>query len=414
MPQDVGKSRLFHFHKLWKSLCDQKELPPVDRFLTEYFRKNKQYGRRDRREYADLLYTVFRRGIYLAHRYLSGKSQAFAKSSPSLPHDPPAVWRLLRHIPYEDLWEYLHESLETYALKSPFLSMVHPSYEAYFKKRAHFSNWGEDSQQKFFLFLNKRPPLWLRLNYPEKKALVLHELRSLSLKAQEYDLPDITAIRVEGERGIYELRSYREGLFEIQDLASQWIGAQVQARPGMFVWDACAGGGGKTLLLASVMQNKGVIYASDIREFKLRHTKLRARRAQFSNIRYVGWDGSNLPLFPREVDRHGGFDRVLVDAPCSASGTWRRNPDAMYRFSLGKLPELLDLQRKLILKASCAVRPGGLLVYATCSWLVEENEEIAQFFIQEAKDFSMVSQDIYGFPYHDCDLMYAAVFRKVK
>ena len=147
------------------------------------------------------------------------------------------------------------------------------------------------------------------------------------------------------------------------------------ARPGERWWDVCAGGGGKTLQLAGMMQRRGTILATDIRAYKLEDLKRRAARAAYPNIRCAEWNGEAPPR-----GKKGMFDGVLIDAPCSSSGRWRRNPTdagARPRNGVEELPEF----RSRILEAACAgVKPGGVLVYATCSLFEREDERIVQGF----------------------------------
>jgi|GEM_PF-203787 len=276
-------------------------------------------------------------------------------------------------------------------------------------ERWRASQWTGAKAVAFLECQNSRPPLWLRLNDLSRAEDVLSELDRESF-ATLVEGEAGEAVRATGAKGIFATTSYRDGLFEIQDLASQRIGRSVQNKPGDFVWDCCAGGGGKTMQIASRAKNKGVVYASDVREYKLEEVKKRARRAGFFNIRCVPWQGEALPPFPKEIEKRAGFDWVLVDAPCSSSGTWRRNPDAKYRTLRRNIDNLGALQMQLLARASLAVRPGGSLVYSTCSWIVDENEGIARRFLAENPAFSLVSQELFGAPGEDADTMFAAVF----
>jgi 16S rRNA (cytosine967-C5)-methyltransferase len=250
-----------------------------------------------------------------------------------------------------------------------------------------------------------RPPLWVRLNHPDRRAEVEQELgeNGLSLVA------DSGGFRVEGEKVIYPLKCFQEGHLEIQDLASQVAGNQVESKPGDFVWDCCAGGGGKTLQVAARMDNRGAVFASDLREYKLDELRRRARRADFHNIRTLVWNGRQpLPL-PVELRGRDGFDWVLVDAPCSGSGTWRRNPDARFRQGPDGLRDLVALQGMILSNAARAVRPGGRLVYVTCSWMEDEDEGVVASFQGQNPGFSLVRQELVGGPDLDADTLFYAV-----
>lgn len=169
---------------------------------------------------------------------------------------------------------------------------------------------------------------------------------------------------------------------------------------------------GKSIQIASRMHNKGALYASDIREYKFEEVKKRARKAGINNIRTIKWEGSSLPEFPKEVQNNGGFDWVLVDAPCSSSGTWRRNPDAKWRNDPGKLNELTALQLQLLQNSSQAVRNNGHLVYSTCSFLVDENESLVNKFLSRNPAFRLISMKLLGSPSVNSDTMFAAVMEK--
>jgi 16S rRNA (cytosine967-C5)-methyltransferase len=178
------------------------------------------------------------------------------------------------------------------------------------------------------------------------------------------------------------------------------------------VWDACAGGGGKTIQIAARLANRGAVYASDIREYKLKEVRRRAARARFDNVRSFAWAGGRVPELAREVAKQGGFHWVLVDAPCTSSGTWRRNPDAKFRLSTAGLAELTALQGRLLQMAAGAVRPGGHLVYSSCSWLVEEDEAVVDGFLARNPDFELVRRSLEGAPGADADTMFSAILIK--
>jgi 16S rRNA (cytosine967-C5)-methyltransferase len=230
------------------------------------------------------------------------------------------------------------------------------------------------------------------------------------LRSEGYDLDTVgDSIRIQSEKGIFSAEAYKSGAVEIQDFASQLAGSAVEARPGEIVWDACSGGGGKTLQIAARLRNRGAVYASDVREFKLEEVKRRARKAEFFNVRCQPWNGLDLPEFPREVQKRGGFDWVLVDAPCTSSGTWRRNPDAKYRVDEEAVSDVVALQISILANAAKAVAPGGRLVYSTCSWFVDEDEALVARFLSENPLFKCVFMSLHGAPEVDSDTLFSAV-----
>jgi len=233
-------------------------------------------------------------------------------------------------------------------------------------------------------WLQTPPPLWLRLQTNRVKPL-LREIRESGLEVrQRVSLKGTTAVAVSGQTSVYTLTAYQQGRIEVQDLASQCVGAVCAPAEGERWWDACAGGGGKTLLLADRMQGRGQVVASDIREYKLKDLRQRARRAELHNIVPRPWDGSSVDK------RRRNFHGVLVDAPCSGSGTWRRNPDARWSMEPGEVDRLSELQLSILRRAAGAVGPGGVLVYATCSMFRRENEDVVDAFLkEEGDDFSL-------------------------
>ena len=181
-------------------------------------------------------------------------------------------------------------------------------------------------------------------------------------------------------------RAYTSGLVEIQDEGSQLIAAITGAGPGMRVADVCAGAAGKTLALAMGMQNKGRITACDVSAPRLAGAMKRLARAGVDNVEtHLFTPGDKW-----HKRRAATFDRVLVDAPCTGTGTWRRNPDARHRTNANDLVELVAKQHDILAMASVLVRPGGLLVYATCSLLPEEDERQVDRFLAEQPGFSAV------------------------
>lgn len=187
-------------------------------------------------------------------------------------------------------------------------------------------------------------------------------------------------------------KAYLKGWVEIQDEGSQLIAYVCDAQPGMQVLDYCAGGGGKTLALASAMQNKGRIVATDIDGRRLQKSKPRFKKAGNADIIEVRplSDDKNKKWLRRQK---GTFDLVLTDVPCTGTGTWRRNPDMRWHDYGPKLEELLPVQAEILEKVAKCVKVGGKLVYATCSLLPEENEEQIVAFLKNHPEFSVQEID---------------------
>lgn len=190
-------------------------------------------------------------------------------------------------------------------------------------------------------------------------------------------------LRLAERRPIAATKAFMDGMVEVQDEGSQLIALLTDARPGMRVADYCAGAAGKTLAIAASMENRGHIVACDVSATRLEGAVRRLRRAGVHNAeRHLLTPGDKW-----RKRQAGRFDRVLVDAPCTGSGTWRRNPDARTRTNATDLEELLAKQRVILDHASELVRAGGRLVYATCSLLPEEDEAQMQGFLQRHPDF---------------------------
>lgn len=196
-------------------------------------------------------------------------------------------------------------------------------------------------------------------------------------------------LRIPGRRAVTTGPAFQGGLVEIQDEGSQLVAALVGAGPEMRVADWCAGAGGKTLAMAMAMRNRGHIVACDVSAPRLEGAVRRLRRAGVHNVeRHLVAPGDKWAK-----RRAGGFDRVLVDAPCTGTGTWRRNPDARLRLTEQDLAEILPKQASILDDAARLVRTGGRLVYATCSLLPEENEAQVSAFLTRHPDFAVLPLD---------------------
>ncbi len=271
-------------------------------------------------------------------------------------------------------------------------------------------------REKVLETLTRRPPMWLRLREARRDE-VLAALRDAEIPFEECDfLP--TAVRaMPSKSNLFTLESFRRGDFEVQDLASQAIGRVASAKPGERWFDACAGAGGKTLLLAEMMKNRGTIQAGDIRQNALDALKLRARRAGFSNIFTKVHDGAAWK------GRHP-FDGVLVDAPCSGSGVWRRNAGCQWHLSSDDIGSYVARQSEILDHFAAAVKPGGVLVYSTCSLFHAENgDQVARFLDRhpefELEDFAhpLMGETLPGTmtvagENFDCDWMFSSRMRR--
>ncbi len=229
-------------------------------------------------------------------------------------------------------------------------------------------------------------PLDLRVN--SLKATVEEARQALLSEGIEAEPTPYSpwGLRVAHRRAVTSGPAFQSGIVEIQDEGSQLVSHLASAAPGMRVADWCAGAGGKTLAIAAMMENRGHIVACDVSEARLDGAVKRLRRAGVHNVeRHLTVDGD------KWVKRRArSFDRVLVDAPCTGTGTWRRNPDGRLRLTENDLAELLPKQARILDTAERLVRPGGRLVYATCSLLRDENEDQIEGFLARHADFTMI------------------------
>lgn len=269
--------------------------------------------------------------------------------------------------------------------------------------------------EKFLRLLTVRPPMWLRMQGGDLQT-VAAEMSAHGETAFEPHPKLADAVSVRTKVNLFTLESYRNGKFEIQDLASQCVGHIADPRPGERWLDPCAGAGGKTLHLAQLMRRRGTVVASDVRTSKLEDLRRRARRAGFPNI-----------VTRAEVRRdRTQFDGILIDAPCSCSGVWRRNPGAQWKLESEDIDELAAVQFGILERFAPALRQGGVLVYATCSLFDAENKSVVRKFLDAHPEFKL---DPFPHPLTgavmpgmvridsadgDCDALFVAKMRKVK
>ena len=243
-----------------------------------------------------------------------------------------------------------------------------------------------------FAAMNEPAPLDLRVNTQRaQRDEVLAELHAATRQHAPMNAEPTPyspeGIRLHEKPGLTRWPLYQDGKIEVQDEGSQLIARLVAPRRGEMVVDFCAGAGGKTLALGSLMRSTGRIYAFDIHARRLAGLGPRLKRSGLSNVHPAAIATEN----DLRVKRLSGkIDRVLVDAPCSGSGTLRRNPDLKWRFDENELARVNEVQHKVLRAASRLVKPGGRLVYATCSLLAEENQAVIERFITEQPQFAPV------------------------
>jgi 16S rRNA (cytosine967-C5)-methyltransferase len=254
--------------------------------------------------------------------------------------------------------------------------------------------FGEDAQRAMDA-MNERAPLTARANLLKTDREALRQrLATEGVESSPTPLCPL-GLWLDTRVNVFGLDSFRDGLLEMQDEGSQLLGMLVDAPPTRVV-DACAGAGGKTLQLAVQMKNRGDLHALDIDEGRIDELRKRARRAGVHNVRTQVIPPEGPAADEAIAPLKGKADRVLVDAPCSGTGTYRRKPDARYRLTPADLGNHVARQKALLERFSTLVKPGGRLIYGTCSVLREENEAVIEDFLSRHPDFSVrpVSEEL--------------------
>jgi 16S rRNA (cytosine967-C5)-methyltransferase len=343
---------------------------PADAVVSRYFREHRSLGPRERATLAETAYAVLRRKPLFEHLAVSGSGSRerrlailgfagprdFLKGALSeqekawLDHcdtlDLSQLPERLRH----NLPEWLAEPLKA-QLGADFWPLVES--------------------------LNQAAPLDLRVNaLTDKREDVQQELRLAGIEARPTPYSP-WGLRIDDKPALTRLDAFARGAIEVQDEGSQLLALLTDARRGQMVVDFCAGAGGKTLALGAAMRNTGRLYAFDVSAHRLDNLKPRLARSKLSNVHPAAIAHERDERIKRLA---GKIDRVIVDAPCSGLGTLRRNPDLKWRQSPKALAELTAKQAAILESAARLLKPGGRIVYATCSLLQAENEEIAAAF----------------------------------
>jgi 16S rRNA (cytosine967-C5)-methyltransferase len=351
----------------------------ADKVIEKTLKRNPPWRAQDRQFIAETIYDIVR-----WYRFFRNASNAkgddfwllFATWCASQHIDLPA-WKEFSSVPYAELKKHVHQNHPTRKINESI-----PDWLDELGKQELGARWDTELTS-----LNEEASVVLRVNTLRTTVKELQE------KLEEHeifttthqDFPD--ALILEEYRNVFQLPEFKEGLFEVQDAGSQAISRFANPTPGMRIIDACAGGGGKTLHLAALIQNKGRIIAMDFEQWKLDELKKRARRAGVSTIETRIIDSS------KAIKRlEKSADLVLLDVPCSGIGVLRRNPDAKWKLSPQYLEQVKAEQQKILSSYSTMVKPGGMLVYATCSLFYSENEEQVKKFLQENPSFSPLEE----------------------
>lgn len=348
----------------------------ADKVIEKTLKQNPKWGSRDRKFIAETTYDIVR-----WYRFFRSVANAKGDDFWTLL----AVWCAAHDIQLPD-WKEFNEL--NYAELQRKVNENHPVRKIHESIPDWLDELGEQELgsrwDKELAALNVEARVVLRVNtlkttLPElQQKLREHEVFTHT----ERNYPD--ALVLEQRQNVFQLPEFKEGLFEVQDAGSQYISQFTHAKPGMRIIDACAGGGGKTLHLAALIQNKGKIISMDTEQWKLDELKKRARRGGVSTVETRLIDSSKVI---KRLEKSA--DLLLLDVPCSGTGVLRRNPDAKWKLSPEFVDSVKTAQHDILASYSDMVKPGGTLVYATCSILHSENEDQVKNFLQTDSDFEL-------------------------
>ena len=369
---------------------------PADMVVSKFFRDNRGLGQRERAALAETVYTVLRKKLLFEHMAPSGsgpKERRLAILGFAHWQDEEARRKNPKALRGER--DFLKAGLNDRELQ--WLDMCDDVVQADLLER-HRHNLPEWLVQPLkdqlgtgfwplVESLAQSAPLDLRVNaLKDKRADVQKELAKAGIKAVPTPYSP-WGLRIAGKPALNKMEAFTRGDFEVQDEGSQLLALMTGAKRGEMVVDFCAGAGGKTLALGAMMRNTGRLYAFDISGHRLDNLKPRLARSGLSNVYATQIAHENDDRIKR---LRGKIDRVLVDAPCSGLGTLRRNPDLKWRQSPKAVEELQVKQTAILNSAARLLKPGGRLVYATCSLMPAENEIIANAFSESHPDFVLL------------------------
>ncbi|MDA9771320.1 RsmB/NOP family class I SAM-dependent RNA methyltransferase [Emcibacteraceae bacterium] len=354
--------------------------PAADVLVRQYFSSRRYAGSKDRRRVTNLVYDIIRRWGFL-NDITSGDPCLMVMVELKLSDDDPKKYFTGETHAPDKITSQEERFLET---------VVSESEEHH---RLNYPKWLEENLKERFSekfvqemnALNERAPLTLRIASDAPKII-----EYLVDKEIQYEkgVHANSAIILKDQVQIRDWPIYRNGLVEIQDEAAQLAVKYVELKPGQQVMDLCAGAGGKSLAAAGYMKNKGQIYAFDISENRLKDLKVRAKRSKHHIFQSFVLTSKNRGAKLAEYKEK--MDRVILDVPCSGSGTWRRNPENRWRLTPESLDEYIAIQKSLMAEAWDAIKVGGRVAYMTCSVLKNENENQIEWFLNEYKNAKLI------------------------
>jgi len=357
---------------------------PADVVISRFFKEHPKLGSRDRNFFAETAWSVLRNRSWYNHLATSGSGNMNRRYVLLAVFDEFGQEALERELTEEERGWLAHVALVRATQIDPVVRESVPDW----LYQEWLAQLGETEALACARAMHAPAPLDLRVN----TMLAKPEDVLASLKEDGIDgvvvplLPE--TIRVQGKPSLHRTRAFAQGWVEVQDLGSQLLAKLVAAKRGQFIVDFCAGAGGKTLALGAALKNTGRLYALDISASRLARFKPRLVRSGLSNVWPSAISG---PTDDRVKRLFGKADAVLVDAPCSGLGTLKRNPDLKWRMSAQRVHDLLTQQAEILAAAATLVKPGGRLVYATCSPIARENQGIVDAFLAEHPGFRRVS-----------------------
>ncbi|WP_035647285.1 RsmB/NOP family class I SAM-dependent RNA methyltransferase [Flavobacterium sp. ASV13] len=346
----------------------------ADKVVARALKKDKRWGSSDRKFVAETIYEIVRWKRLYAE--IAEVKEPYDRDNLWRMF---AVWAVLRGYPIPD-WRQLEGTPER-KIKGRFdeLSKVRALKESIpdWMDELGVKELGEKVWSKEIAAQNQPAKVILRTNTLKgTKENLRNTLMDLNIET-EYLKDQPEALVLKERANVFLTDAFKQGLFEVQDANSQLVAGFLDVKPGMRVVDTCAGAGGKTLHMASLMENKGQLIAMDLYESKLKQLKLRAKRNGAFNIEYRIIDSTKVIK-----KLHEKADRVLIDAPCSGLGVLKRNPDSKWKLQPEFIDNIRKVQSEVLESYSKIVKPGGKLVYATCSVLPSENQEQVEKFLK--------------------------------
>ncbi|MEJ5990707.1 RsmB/NOP family class I SAM-dependent RNA methyltransferase [Ramlibacter sp. PS3R-8] len=399
---------------------------PADATVARFFREHRSLGPRERATLTDTVYAVVRRKLLYEHLAGSG-SGARERRLAILGFAAPRDFLKSALTEQEKAWLDACDAVDPATLLERHRHNLPEWLATALKEQVGDDFW------PLVQSLGELAPLDLRVNaLTDKRDDVLQELALAGIPAKPTPYSP-WGLRLDGKPSLAKVDAFARGAVEVQDEGSQLLALLTDARRGQMVVDFCAGAGGKTLALGAAMRNTGRLYAFDTSGHRLDNLKPRLARSKLSNVHPAAIAHERDDRIKRLA---GKIDRVIVDAPCSGLGTLRRNPDLKWRQAPQTLAEVTKLQAAILESAARLLKPGGRIVYATCSLLRAENEDIAAAFTAAHRDFRRLSvqelleghkiaaaaslcsadgQDLRLWPHrHGTDGFYAAAWEKVQ